>query len=156
MVLEVPRMDFKGIVQDGTTDEILNLGVGLFPQGQLPGKENRNVCIAGHRDIYGKEFWDIDKITDGDLFYLTYQEKRYTYEYFETMLTEPDDWAAVRVREFPVLTLQSCDPIMVASHRIFKIGKLISIEDVPEEELQGNGAESADSSASSSSPAPQA
>ena len=131
MYLEVPRMGFKGIVLDGTTSDVLKDGVGFFPEAQLPGIENRNVCIAGHRDIEGGPFMDIDKITNGDLFYLTYQNKRYVYEYVETIITEPDDWTAIRVKEYSAITLQSCDPPWVLnSKRIFAMGKLISVEDV--------------------------
>ena len=134
MYLEVPAMNFEGIVLDGTTLDVLKNGVGLFPQGQLPGRENRNVSIAGHRDIDGGPFMDIDKIGEGDLFYLTYQNKRYTYKYVETMITAPDDWTAVRVKEYSAITLQSCDPPWVLnSSRIFAIGRLIAIEDVGDE-----------------------
>ena len=136
MYLEVPAMNFKGIVLDGTTADVLKNGVGFFPEAQLPGKENRNVCIAGHRDIDGGPFMDIDKIGEGDLFYLTYQNKRYTYEYVETFITDPTDWAAIRVKEYSAITLQSCDPPWVLnSNRIFAVGKLIGIEDVDGSDL---------------------
>ena len=131
MYLEVPAMGYSGIVLDGTTSDILQKGAGLFTQGQLPGVENRNVCIAGHRDIEGGPFMDIDKLGELDLIYITYKNKRYTYEYEKTMFTKDSDWSAVRVKEYSAITLMSCDPPWAKEpDRIFAIGRLISIEDV--------------------------
>ena len=130
MRLDIPRLDFEGPVLDNVEDATLREGVGLFEQAQLPGPENRNVSIAGHRDIYGMEFYYIDTLTEGDLLYLTYQGKRYIYLYEETFITDPYDWDPIRIKEYSCITLQSCTPINVASDRIFVVGRLIDIEDM--------------------------
>ena len=130
ITLRIPRLDFEGPVLDGTTLEILKEGVGLFEQAQLPGPENRNVSIAGHRDIHGKEFYYIDTMVEGDLIYLDYQGKEYTYQVEEIMIVNPDDWEPVRIKDYSCISLQSCTPINVASHRIFVVGRLMSIAPV--------------------------
>ena len=130
MVLEIPRLNFKGPVYNGVDDLTLRKGVGLFYESQLPGPENRNVSIAGHRDIYGCEFYYIDTIQEGDLIYLSYDGERYTYAFEESFTTHDSDWDPIRVKEFSAITLQSCTPIGVASHRIFVVGKLTAIEDL--------------------------
>ena len=67
MVLRVPRLELEAPVMGGTDAESLKKGVGLYEYAQLPGEGNCNVSIAGHRDIYGCEFYYIDTVTDGDL-----------------------------------------------------------------------------------------
>lgn len=113
-------------------DEILNEGIVLFNMAQLPGADNRNVSIAGHRDTKGMEFYLIDKLTDGDFIYLDYQGKRYVYEYTSTVITDSYDWAPIAVQDKSVITLQSCDPIYAPNgdyDRIFVVGTLVDIID---------------------------
>lgn len=130
MLLEVPRLNLSCPVLDGTETETLDQGVCLFEYAQLPGVSNANTSLVAHRDVYGKEFLNIHKITDGDLMYLTYEGKKYTYEYSETLVTDDSDWEPIRVKDFACITLQSCDPIGTAINRIFVIGRLIGEEDV--------------------------
>jgi sortase A len=143
MILRVPRMDFEGPVysseQDitqgtdtyqGVNNDVLAQGVGLFGASQMPSESNSNVCIAGHRDIEGKEFWDIDKVTDGDYMYLTYLGKEYVYLYESTLITHDKDWEPIRTKDYGCLTLQSCTPIYLATERIFVTGRLVAVNDV--------------------------
>jgi len=129
MVLEIPRLELTVPVINGTDNASLQKGVGLFDYAQLPGPDNSNVSIAGHRDIHGMEFYYIDRITTGDYLYLYYEDKKYTYEYAETFITNDSDWDPIRVKEDSRITLQSCDPIGTALNRIFVVGKLVDIED---------------------------
>lgn len=159
MVLTIPKMNLtkpvlsldlesetqaaknSGIGEDSITNLLvqkmndeLNTGIVLFNQAQLPGRENRNVSIAGHRDYKGMEFYDIDKLDDGDKMYLDYNGKRYIYEYTETFVTDENDWSPIAVGPKSVLTLQSCDPPYAAGgiyDRIFVVATLIEIQDSP-------------------------
>lgn len=129
MILEIPRLELVCPILNGTEKAELDRGVGLFEYAQLPGISNSNTSLAGHRDIYGKEFYYIHTITDGDFMYLTYEGKKYTYEYVETFVTDDSDWNPIRAKEFACITLQSCDPIGTSLNRIFVVGRLIDIED---------------------------
>ena len=139
LILSIPRLDLEvpvlGLpdpndVGEDAVDVRLRDGVGLFYCAQLPGAENANVSIAGHRDIYGNEFYYLDTLTNGDLIYLIWQGKRYTYEYYETLITGPTDWTALMIRNFSAVTLQTCTPIGIASHRMFVTGKLVAIDEL--------------------------
>jgi len=44
-VLEIPKIEFKDIVLEGTTQEVLAEGIGLFEHSPIL---NGNVCLAGH------------------------------------------------------------------------------------------------------------
>ncbi len=131
MKLIVPRLGLESLVMNGETDEIMAKGVGLYNYSQLPDEENGNVSIVGHRDIYGKEFYYIDTVTDGDLLYLEYKGMLYTYEYMETTVVEADDWDPIRVKDAPRLTLTSCHPIGTTKNRIVVTASLKEIAPIP-------------------------
>lgn len=126
MILRVPRLDLEAPVMSGTDDQALKKSVGLYEYAQLPGEGNSNVSIAGHRDIYGCEFYDIDTVTDGDLLYLEYDGTLYTYRYLKTEIVEADDWGPIYSKEFSCLTLTSCHPIGTSQKRIVVTAELVS------------------------------
>lgn len=126
MVLRVPRLDLVAPVMNGTDDQALKKGVGLYEYAQLPGEENSNVSIAGHRDIYGCEFYYIDTVTDGDLLYLEYDGIVYTYRYLNTEIVAADDWGPIYSKEFSCLTLTSCHPIGTSQKRMIVTAELVS------------------------------
>lgn len=144
MTLRIPKIEFEGPVYSGeeditegsdtyqsVSDAVLEKGVGLFGAAQVPTASNSNVSIAGHRDLHGMEFYNIDKMEIGDNIYLEFRGWEYVYEVEDIFETTPTDWEAVRIKEYGCVTLQSCTPLYVASHRIFVVGRLISINDLP-------------------------
>lgn len=143
MILRIPRLDFEGPVHSGEVDitpgsatyksianSTLDNGVGLFGASQLPSESNSNVSVAGHRDIRGMEFYYIDTIELGDPVYLEYQGKEYSYVVEDIFETTPDDWEPIRVKEYGCITIQSCTPIGIASHRIFVVGRFQGVKDI--------------------------
>lgn len=143
--LYVPRLDLVAPIYNGIDDETLKKGVGLFTYSQLPGlmERNSNVSLAGHRDIYGEEFYYIDTITQGDMLYLTYGGSLYTYEYEYTIITHDRDWDPIRVKDYSCITLQSCTPIGLATERIFVVGRLVGITPGASFPQEGPAAEAA-------------
>lgn len=143
MILKVPRLNFEGPVYSdikditpgslsylGASVDALANGVTLFGAAQIPTDSNGNVSIAGHRDIYGMEFYDIDKITEGDYMFLEFRGKEYVYLFEDSFVTEDTDWNPIKTKDYGCITLQSCTPINVASHRIFVVGRLVEIREL--------------------------
>ena len=127
IVLKIPALNVESTVKDGTSLETLKKGPGLYEYAQLPDEAQANVSIAGHRDIYGSIFYEVDKLTSGDLFYLIYQGYVYQYLYQHTAIIEPDDWSVIKTQGYNCLTLTSCTPIGVSSHRIVITAELINV-----------------------------
>jgi sortase A len=111
----------------GVSDEVLDQGPGLFGAAQLPSAANANVSIAAHRDIGGQEFRDVDKLAEGDYIYLTYRGVEYAYLFEDSFTTHAYDWEPIRTKDYPCVTLQSCTPVLLATHRIFVVGRLVGI-----------------------------
>ena len=126
--LVIPSLDQDVLVQNNVDTESLRSGPGLYEYSQLPAPDtNANVSIAGHRDIEGAEFYYIDRLTDGDLMYLVYQEKVYIYQYESTQIIQSDDWNPIACKDYPCLTLTSCDPIGTFITRIVVTGRLVDV-----------------------------
>ena len=120
-------------MRNDNSDNLLSQGVMLFNLSPLPGKTNANVSISGHRDICGKEFYYIDTNKEGDMIYLDYKGETYHYEYLQTSIIEADNWSKIYCRDFPCITLISCDPIGTHRNRIVVTAKLVGItEKAPE------------------------
>ena len=126
--LVIPSLDQDVLVQNNVDTESLRSGPGLYEYSQLPAPDtNANVSIAGHREIEGAEFYYIDRLTDGDLMYLVYQEKVYIYQYESTQIIQSDDWNPIACKDYPCLTLTSCDPIGTFINRIVVTGRLVDV-----------------------------
>ena len=81
---EIPRLDIKVPVLEGTDNKALQVSAGHFEGTGALGKGN--YCIAGHNStIYAEIFNDLDQIQIGDEMYLVdIDEKRTRYHYIVT------------------------------------------------------------------------
>ena len=81
---EIPRIDIKVPVLEGTDNKALQVSAGHFEGTGALGKGN--YCIAGHNStIYAEIFNDLDQIQIGDEMYLVdIDEKRTRYHYIVT------------------------------------------------------------------------
>ncbi len=99
------------------TDETLfhdYAGVHIEHTG-FPWEEEANVYIAGHRLGYEGTnshlaFWDLNKLENGDSFYITDSEGRqYHYVVFRKFVTTPDNLRVLApVEGKNIVTLQTC------------------------------------------------
>lgn len=90
---EIPRLDIKVPVLEGTDDKALQVSAGHFEGTGALGKGN--YCIAGHNStIYAEIFNDLDEIETGDeMFLVDTDENRTRYRYVVTdyKTVEPSD-----------------------------------------------------------------
>jgi sortase A len=120
MKLTVPKMEQIKDDEIPTglgTDETLfhdYAGVHIKHTG-YPWEEEANVYIAGHRLGYEGTnshlaFWDLNKLEEGDEFYITDSEGRqYTYVVFRKVVTTPDNLSVLAPLEGRnIVTLQTC------------------------------------------------
>jgi len=132
--LIIPTLSIDAPVWDGTTEEDLVHGACLYEYAQLPGEGNRNVSIAAHRNgrkngIVNDDglFYYIDLLMEGDYLYLRDDKNIYRYCYESTKVVEADDWGPIYSQGFSCLTLTSCEPIGISTHRIIVRSKLDEI-----------------------------
>lgn len=109
LYLSVPRLGYDGPVLNGTSESILKRGPGLYQYSPLPSYGNPNVSIAGHRGVYGAEFYKIDTFEPGDALILWYDGYEFIYEYRDTQVVTLTDWAPIYCSGENTLTLTTCD-----------------------------------------------
>jgi LPXTG-site transpeptidase (sortase) family protein len=118
MLLSIPRLGLVSKVVQGTTEEYLEQGPGLYEISPLPDEEGGNVCIAGHRNAHGSPFRHVDKLQAGDEIVLIFNGFEYIYHTQRVFIVEPDDWSVTEPTGCSSLTLTSCHPLKPPYKRI--------------------------------------
>lgn len=91
VILEIPNLNIKVPVMDGTDKETLSVAAGHFEGTGSVGKGN--YCIAGHNStIYAEIFNELDQIQIGDEIYLIDNDNnrtKYIYVVSEYNIVNP-------------------------------------------------------------------
>lgn len=121
----IPAINVDAPVVEGDDWESLKSGTGHHIGSADPG-ERGNCVISGHNDIYGEIFRDLPDLKVGDeiIVYTATQEYRYIVE--QTRIVQPTEVSVLNATSSPVITLISCYPYGIDSHRIVVIGSLRS------------------------------
>lgn len=103
--------------------EQLKKGVGQHIGSADPGQSG-NVVLAGHDDVFGEVFRNLDKLQPGDQVVLYTMQKQFTYQVTETRIVEPAQVDVMNPTSEATVTLISCYPYMVDNKRIIVFAKL--------------------------------
>ena len=107
---EIPRLNIKVPVLEGTDNKALQVSAGHFEGTGALG--NGNYCIAGHNStIYAEIFNELDQIQIGDEMYLVDKDEnrtRYRYVVTEYKTVKPSDTWVLNDFEDNRLTVISC------------------------------------------------
>jgi LPXTG-site transpeptidase (sortase) family protein len=136
MTLIVPALDLDIAVSNGTTRQNLRRNPGLFEFSGMPGNEERNVSIAGHRS--GGVFYHLDKLAEGDRVYLIYDSRIFVYLYLDRTEVLPTDWSVIADQGFSCCTLITCTPVDLANKRMavrFELEKIYAYSDATMQNL---------------------
>jgi sortase A len=115
--LEIPAIDLRTVVVEGTDPGELRSGPGHYPATALPG-EGSTVAVAGHRTTYGAPFRHLDQLRRGDTITMRMPYGRMTYEVEETRIVSPDATWVTRDEGRERLVLTACHPLYSAAQRI--------------------------------------
>jgi len=124
MIINIEKLDVRAAVVGGTTIVDLKKGPGLYEISPLPHEDKGNVLIAGHRTTYGAWFRHVDKLREGDIITLEYENRIYTYSVEEVFIVDKKDWSVTKPLGYSAITLTSCHPIGSDRQRIIVRGKL--------------------------------
>lgn len=122
--LAIPSISVDVTVVEGDDWEQLKKGGGHHIGSANPG-ERGNVVISGHNDIYGEIFRYLEKVKTGDevIVYAGDQAYRYIVR-APPRIVEPDDVSVMYPTSKATVTLLTCHPYMVDTHRLVVIGEL--------------------------------
>ncbi|MGO1789825.1 MAG: class C sortase [Micrococcaceae bacterium] len=134
--VKIPAIEVDLPIYHGTSDEILNRGAGHLEGSHLPiGGADTHSVITAHRGLANAEmFTNLDQVEVGDRFTMEVFGEVLTYEVRETKVVQPDDTDTLRpVAGRDLVTLITCTPLGINSHRILVTGERVTptpIEDV--------------------------
>ena len=137
--VRIPKIDVNLPVYHGTSNEVLAAGAGHLYGTSLPvGGESTHAVLTGHRGVPGSLlFTRLDELRVGDSFYIEVMGEELGYKIDRIDVIEPDDDSKLRVTAGEDrVTLMTCTPYGVNSHRLLVSGVRASIPDevpVPEE-----------------------
>ncbi|MBN1247571.1 MAG: class D sortase [Anaerolineae bacterium] len=119
----IPAIGVDAPVVEGDDWESLKKGAGHTIGTVNPG-ERGNCVIAAHNDIYGEIFRRLPELTVDDEIVLETQSTSYRYVVEQTRIVSPKEVSVMDNTSTPVLTLISCYPYGVDTHRIVVIAAL--------------------------------
>lgn len=123
--IQIPAIDVDSPVVQGMYDwEQLKKGAAQKIGSAVPGQTG-NTALAGHNDIYGEVFRDLDKLSPGDEIIISTQAESYTYIVRETRIVEPTETWVLNPTDFAMTTLISCYPYRVNTQRIVVFADLM-------------------------------
>ena len=133
--VEIPSIGVYLPIYHGTTDDVLNKGVGHIINTSLPigGKSTHCVISAHSGSPSATLFTRLDELKEGDTFSLYTLGEKLSYEVdqIKTVLPhETDDFRIVEGEDY--VTLVTCTPYGINTHRLLVRGHRIANEAIKE------------------------
>ncbi len=126
--IEINSIGVKLPIYHGTSDSVLQVGVGHLANTSLPvGGESTHSVLSGHRGLpSAKLFTDLDQLVVGDVFLLHILDQVLAYQVDNISIVEPTDVAVLDIVEGKdYCTLVTCTPYGINSHRLLVRGERI-------------------------------
>jgi sortase A len=124
-ILSIPKIDLSVGIGEGVDKETLKYSVGHFEETAMPGKTG-NLCIIGHRSYaYGEFFNRLDEIKKDDYIFVESYGKTFKYKVTGSTVVTPDEVSVLDQTKDSEITLITCTPIRIATHRLIVKGILV-------------------------------
>ncbi len=90
--ITIPKIDVNLPIYEGTSDDVLQRGVGHLEGSSYPlGGESTHSVLTGHRGLpEAVLFTDLDKLEEGDCFYLHILDETLAYQVDQIKVVEPE------------------------------------------------------------------
>lgn len=116
-------IDVDAPVVEGDGWEELKMGVGHHIGSANPG-ERGNMVVSGHNDVFGEVFRRLGELVPGDEIIVYAGETPYRYLVREKRIVEPDEVSVMEPTTKAALTLITCHPYLIDTHRLVVIAEL--------------------------------
>ena len=135
--VHIPKLGIELPICHGTDAETLEHAVGHVVGTSLPvGGESTHAVLSAHSGMaVSKLFSDLDKLAEGDVFYITVLGQTLAYQVDQISVVEPTDTSKLQIENGKdYVTLVTCTPFGVNTHRLLVRGHRT---EVPEVKLLG-------------------
>ena len=130
--ISIPKINVNLPIYHGTSDEILQEGVGHLSTSSLPvGGKGSHCILTGHTGYSQlRLFSDVDQMEEGDVFFITVLKEKLAYRVYAKDVILPEETASLQIDpEEDYCTLVTCYPFGVNTHRLLIRGTRINLDE---------------------------
>lgn len=135
----IPKINVNLPIYHGTSEEVLQKGVGHLQNTSLPvGGESTHAVLSGHTGLSSaKLFTDLDKLEEGNIFYIKTLGETFAYEVDQIKIVEPHETSDLLIEsDKDYVTLVTCTPYSINTHRLLVRGTRVPYTEEVEEEIK--------------------
>ena len=104
--LEIPRINLKADIKEGTSKEIMDEYIGHFEE---TNKDKGNVGLAAHNRGYRNNYFEkLKELKEGDSIYYNYQGKIKEFLVTKHVIIKDTDWSYLEETDENTITLITC------------------------------------------------
>lgn len=130
--IEIPKINVELSIYHGTSEPVLQRSAGHLEGSSFPvGGEDTHAVLTGHRGLPTKLlFTELDKLVEGDVFFIHVCGETLAYEVDQILTVFPHEMEALQiVRGEDYVTLVTCTPYAINTHRLLVRGTRVSYEE---------------------------
>lgn len=120
----IPALGIDWPIVPGDGWEELKRGVGHHAGSANPG-ERGNMILAGHDDVFGEVFKDLEQLKSGDQVTIYASGHSYRYEVRAKRIVPPSELDVLNPTREAVATLITCYPYRIDTMRLVVIAQLV-------------------------------
>lgn len=135
--LEIPKIKVKLPIYHGTSDAVLERGIGHMEKSSLPvGGSSTHAVLTGHTGLpQSMLLTDLTKLEVGDSFYIHLFDEVLAYQVNQIKVVLPEETSDLQIIEGEdYVTLITCTPYGVNTHRLLVRGTRVEEVESEEEE----------------------
>jgi sortase A len=124
-IIKIDKIKIKYPIVEGVKLSNISRAIGHV-SGTAGLGQPGNCALAGHRNYtFGRYFNRLDEVKVGDIISITTKKAEFQYKVYEKLVVMPDDVSVLKgSKDDTVLTLITCTPIYVATHRLILHARL--------------------------------
>lgn len=104
--LEIPKINLRADIKEGTTKEIMEDYIGHFEETK---KDKGNVGLAAHNRGYKNNYFArLKELKEGDSIFYNYQGEIKEYEVTKHVIIKDTDWSYLKDTDENTITLITC------------------------------------------------
>ena len=137
--IRIPKINVTLPIYHGTANETLEKGAGHLENTSLPiGGTGTHVVLSAHSGLpTAALFTDLEKLAEGDLFFLDVLDETLAYRVDQVKIVEPEDTSDLLIDSAQdYVTLVTCTPYGINSHRLLVRGVRTEYVETLEQEAQ--------------------
>ena len=136
--IKIPSIKVNLPIYHGVSEAVLQVAAGHYIGSSLPvGGESTHAILTGHRGLpSAKLFTDLDRLEEGDIFYLKVLGEILEYPIDQIEIVLPEELDSLSITEGEdYVTLVTCTPYGINSHRVLIRGTRIPYDGNDEEKV---------------------